>query len=208
MCFKIYTYPYFTYISNFQFQPTHKSHQSYHTQSKHNPHPPTISIPPPNIITPPNTHIPLLYPFPITPLQYHPYHNFHILSRNSYPIIVLSYPYFSLTLTPTLSISIPIFHPHIQYIFHSHHTITPIHHFNPTQIPSYTPIIITTYSVYIPIYNHTKNTPQSYSIPLLLHPIPLPHFYIFIQNQCISIIPTPIFLPLKTTRNFTPHPLK
>ena len=119
MCFKIYTYPYFTYISNFLFQPTHKSTQSYHPQPKHNPillpypslpltllpsqHPYliVISIPISSPISHPN-HIPI----PISHLS--PYRSFIVLSISnpiqSYPILPNS-THISLTLTPTLSIS-------------------------------------------------------------------------------------------------------
>ena len=91
MCFKFYTYPYFTYISNFQFSPTPKSTQSYHTQPKHNPPPPTISNPT-ILSSPPSTPIshcyihthPLPYPTPITSpspsLTYPPYRSFIVLS--------------------------------------------------------------------------------------------------------------------------------
>ena len=115
-----YTYPYFTYISNFQFSPTHKSTQSYHTQPKHNPLPYHNPIPPTQS-RPLNTHISLLYPLihpptstPITSpspsLTYPPYRSFIVLSISNptQPYPTLPNPtHISLTLTPIY----PSLHP-------------------------------------------------------------------------------------------------
>lgn len=156
MCFKSYTYPYFTYISNFQFYPTHKSHQSYHTQPKHTPS--SYHIKSPNIITPPLTPTSHCYIHSQSPHFYIT----HITTFISYLVIhtpSLYYPYpYLISNINTHTINL---HPHISPTYPIYISLTS--HQSPTHIPSYTPIIITTYSVYIPISKHTLITLKTIS---------------------------------------------
>ena len=81
-------------------------------------------------------------------------------------------------------------------------------HIHLTNQSHLSPIFLIHCIIYPILPNSTQSYPYLSNINTYIYIPPLPHFYIFIQNQCISIIPTPIFLPLKTTRNFTSHPLK
>ena len=107
------------------------SHTSLLNLSTHNPslplHTPILSL-----------YIPLYLPH-ITHTQHHPYPNPHIIHISHISTTTINIHQYPLISIPHSSYSLPlshiIFHPHIQYIFLSHHTISPIHHSNPTHTP-------------------------------------------------------------------------